>query len=90
MKIAFGKAELTLSEKGLITDITFHGSSIFPAGRTSCLIRVFADNNPMEIRRASLENGCLTFSFEGVPDTVSLLITQKGEYTVFEVESCPH
>lgn len=89
MKIAFGKAELTLSEKGLITDITFHGSSVFPAGLTSCLIRAFAGNRPMEVRHVSLEKDCLTFFFEDVPDTVSLLITQKEAYTVFEVESCP-
>lgn len=89
MKIPFGKAELTLSEQGLITDITFEGGSIFPAGQVSFLVRAFTDGSPVEISRVRLENSRLVCRFEGVQEPVSLLITQEEDYTVFEVESCP-
>ncbi len=89
MKIPFGKAELTLSEKGLITDIAFDDKTVFPTGRASFLVRGFMQNTPADILQVSLEGRRLTCSFENVQDTVSLLITPKEEYTVFEVEKCP-
>lgn len=82
MKIPFGKAELTLSEKGLITDITFDDKSVFPAGRASFLVRTFMQNAPADILRVSLEGCRLTCFFENVQDTVSLLLTPRDRKSV--------
>lgn len=89
MVIKFGESELTLSEQGLITDITYRQKSVFPGGQLSYLIRLFRDGQPCEIRKVSLEGDVLTYCFEGTEDRVSLKRIYNEDYTVLEVTECP-
>lgn len=89
MFIPFGKAKLELSEKGRITDILFDGSSIFPKGQLSYLIRVFQENTPAEAESVSMQDDRLIYRFAGIDGEVKLRVCDKQAYTVFEVEECP-
>lgn len=89
MVINFGKSKLTLSPQGLITDLTFGQKSVFPKGQQSYLIRLFRNNAPCEISEVSLKDNLLIYRFADTADQVSLQITCKEDYTVFEVTECP-
>ncbi|MBQ7839344.1 MAG: hypothetical protein IJ390_02495 [Lachnospiraceae bacterium] len=89
MQIKFGKAKLDLSEKGMITDITFCEKSVFPKSQISYLIRLFKNNVPVDIREVTQDGNLLTYCFENTEHTVSVQVTQKEKYAVFEVTQCP-
>lgn len=89
MIIKFGSAELTLSEKGVITNISFLQNSIFPENQCSYLIRLFKDKNPCEISHIYLKDNLLIYQFTDIEDEVIIKLTSKEDYTVFEVEKCP-
>ncbi|MCI5650302.1 MAG: hypothetical protein MR332_12930 [Fusicatenibacter sp.] len=89
MRIQFGNANLTLSDKGMITDMMYGEKSVFPKGQISWLIRLFKGNEPVEAREVTQEGNLLTYHFENLEETVSVLVTEKEDYTVFEVIQCP-
>ena len=86
MTIKFGKSELTLSQQGMITDITYRQTSVFPKGELSYLIRLFRNGSPCEVSNVS---HLLTYCFKETTDKVSLQFTCKEDYTAFEVTECP-
>lgn len=89
MIIKFGESELTLSQQGVITDLTFRRFSVFPKGQLSYLIRLFQNNMPCKIRNVSQEDNLLVYYFEEIEDTVSLRFVCKEDYIAFEVVNCP-
>lgn len=89
MRINFGESELVMSEKGMITDITFGEKSIFPQGQPSYFIRLFRDNEPVDMESVTLEGNRLTYSPAHMDEKVSVEFTVKEGYTVFEVTECP-
>lgn len=89
MRIKFGRSELVMDEKGMITDITFDRESVFPQGQPSCFLRLFKDKEPAAVQSVALEGDCLVYRFEHMEDKVSVAFTVKEDYTVFEVAECP-
>ena len=82
MRIKFGRSELVMTEKGMITDITFDKESVFPQGQPSCFLRLFKDNEPVAVRSVALEGDCLVYGFEHMEGRVSVAFTVKEDYTV--------
>lgn len=89
MFIQLGKATMELSEKGLITGITYGQKSVFPEGCRSWLIRLFKNREPVEIKEVIQEGELLIYRLGDLGHTVSVRVGEKEGYTVFEVTECP-
>lgn len=89
MRINFGKSAFEMSDKGNITNLTFKQKTVFPENELSFLIRLFKDEKPVEIEKVTFQDSRLVYHFRDMEDTVTVLVTEKEDYTVFEVTECP-